>query len=52
MAAPANFFQLTAALLRLPAVLTMLADGFVQICFGLADVIATVGAGGCCRSGQ
>ena len=51
-----DFFQLMAALLRLLAVLAMLADGFLQILFCLVDVtvalVITVGTGGRGYSGQ
>jgi len=56
VAALANFFELPTALLRLLAVLAVLADGLLQVLFGLADVIAAlviaVGAGGRRRSSQ
>jgi hypothetical protein len=52
----ACFIELVAALLGLAAVLTMPADGLIQILFRLADValalVITVGAGGRRHSGQ
>jgi hypothetical protein len=56
VAALANFFELTTALLRLLAALAVLADVLLQVLFGLADVIAAlviaVGAGGRRHSSQ
>jgi len=44
MAAPANIFQLAAALLGLWTVLAVLPDGFVEIGFRLANVLRAIGA--------
>jgi hypothetical protein len=56
LATLADFFELAAPLLGLAAALAVLADGFLQILFRLADVMAalviTVGAGGRRHSGQ
>jgi len=46
MAAPPNFFELTSALLRLPAMFAVLTDGFLQVLFRFADVIPAIRAGG------
>jgi len=52
MAAPANFFQFAAALLGLWTMLAVLADGFVEIGFRLANVLRAICARGQGRSGQ